>query len=51
MRETCAARPMTGTRRPKPDLSLAYVKGTLPTKRPGGLEPYLEGLREAGLPE
>ncbi len=42
---------MTGTRRPKPDLSLAYVKGTLPTKRPGGLEPYLEGLREAGLPE
>jgi len=42
---------MTGTRRPKPDFSLAYVKGTLPTKRPGGLESYLAGLREAGLPE
>ncbi len=42
---------MTGTRRPKPDLPLTYVKGTLPTKRPDGLEPYLEGLREAALPE
>ncbi len=42
---------MNGTRRPKPGLSLVYVEGTLPTKRPDGLEPYLEGLREAGLPE
>ena len=42
---------MTGMRRPKPDLSLAYVNGTLPTKRPDGLDPYLEGLREAGLAE
>ena len=42
---------MIGTRRPKPDLPLAYAKGTLPTKRPDGLRPYLEGLRKAGLPE
>jgi adenylate cyclase len=35
----------------KPDLSLAYLKTTLPTKQPGGLESYLDGLRKAGLPE
>ena len=35
----------------KPDLSLAYLERTLPTKEPGGLEPYLDGLRKAGLPE
>ena len=35
----------------KPDLSLAYLKTTLPTKQPGGLDTYLEGLRKAGLPE
>ena len=35
----------------KPDLSLAYLAKTLPTKQPGGLEPYLDGLRKAGLPE
>ncbi len=35
----------------KPDLSLAYLAKTLPTKEPDGLEPYLEGLRKAGLPE
>ncbi len=35
----------------KPDLSLRYLKKTLPTKHPGGLDPYLEGLRKAGLPE
>ena len=34
-----------------PDLSLAYLEKTLPTKEPGGLDPYLEGLRKAGLPE
>ena len=32
-----------------PDLSLAYLEKTLPTKEPGGLDPYLEGLRKAGL--
>ena len=37
--------------RRKPDLSLAYLETTLPTKQPGGLEPYLDGLRKAGLPE
>ena len=35
----------------KPDLSLAYLEKTLPTKEPGGLAPYLDGLRKAGLPE
>ncbi len=35
----------------KPDLSLSYLAKTLPTKHPGGLEPYLDGLRKAGLPE
>jgi len=35
----------------KPDLTLAYLATTLPTKEPGGLDPYLEGLRKAGLPE
>ncbi len=35
----------------KPDLSLSYLKKTLPTKEPDGLDPYLDGLREAGLPE
>ncbi|MCH7778499.1 MAG: hypothetical protein IH878_18500, partial [Gemmatimonadetes bacterium] len=35
----------------KPDLSLSYLKKTLPTKHPGGLDPYLDGLRKAGLPE
>ncbi|MEE8118494.1 MAG: hypothetical protein V3T39_02940, partial [Gammaproteobacteria bacterium] len=35
----------------KPDLSLAYLEKTLPTKEPGGLKPYLDGLRKAGLPE
>jgi adenylate cyclase len=35
----------------KPDLSLAYLTKTLPTKHPGGLDPFLDGLRKAGLPE
>ena len=35
----------------KPDLSLSYLERTLPTKQPGGLQPYLNGLRKAGLPE
>ncbi len=35
----------------KPDLSLAYLEKTLPTTEPGGLAPYLDGLRKAGLPE
>ena len=35
----------------KPDLTLSYLEKTLPTKEPGGLDPYIEGLRKAGLPE
>jgi adenylate cyclase len=35
----------------KPDLTLSYLKKTFPTKHPGGLDPYLDGLRKAGLPE
>jgi len=33
----------------KPDLSLAYLQKTLPTKEQEGLGPYLDGLRKAGL--
>jgi len=35
----------------KPDLSLAYLETTLPTKQRGGLEIYFDGLRKAGLPQ
>jgi adenylate cyclase len=34
-----------------PDLTLSYLEKTLPTKEVGGLDPYLQGLRKAGLPE
>jgi adenylate cyclase len=37
--------------RRKPELSLTYLEKTLPAKQPGGLDPYLDGLRKAGLPE
>jgi adenylate cyclase len=37
--------------RAKPNLSLSYLKSTLLTKQPEGLNPYLDGLRKAGLPE
>ena len=37
--------------RRKPDLSITYLAKALPTKHPGGLDPYLVGLRKAGLPE
>ncbi len=37
--------------RAKPNLSLSYLKSTLLTKQPNGLDPYLDGLRKAGLPE
>ncbi len=36
--------------REKPDLTLAYVASTFPTREPDGLAPYLDGLRKAGLP-
>jgi len=35
----------------KSDLSITYLKKTLPTKYEGGLETYLNGLRKAGLSE
>ena len=35
----------------KPDLTLSYLKKTLRTKHKDGLDPYLDGLRKAGLPE
>ena len=35
----------------KPDLSIAYLVKTLPTKNPDGLNLYLDGLRRAGLPD
>ena len=34
----------------KPDLSITYIDKTLPTKHPGGLQNYFDGLRRAGLP-
>jgi adenylate cyclase len=37
--------------RRKPDLSLAYLEATFPTKQPGGLETFLDGMRKAGLRE
>ncbi len=35
----------------KPDLTLSYLAEVLPTKKPGGLDPYLDGLKKAGLPD
>jgi adenylate cyclase len=35
----------------KPDLSLTYLRATLPTKQPDGLKTYFDGLCKAGLPE
>ena len=35
----------------QPALSLAYVETTFPTKQPGGLETFLDGMRKAGLRE
>lgn len=37
--------------RRKPDLTIDFLKTTLPTKQPDGIAPYLDGLRKAGLPE
>jgi adenylate cyclase len=34
-----------------PSLTLAYLRNTLPTKEPGALDPYLDGLRAAGVAE
>jgi len=34
-----------------PKLSIGFLAHNLPAKHPGGLDPYLDALREAGLPE
>lgn len=34
-----------------PTITLGELRNAYPTKHPGGLDPYLEGLRLAGLPE
>jgi len=33
----------------KPDLSISYLETNLPTRQPGGLKPYLAGLKACGL--
>ena len=35
----------------KPDLSLVFLETTLPSKQPGGLDAFFDGLRKAGLPD
>jgi adenylate cyclase len=35
----------------KPELSISYLRKTLPTSHEDGLQRYFEGLRKAGLPE
>lgn len=35
----------------KPDLSIEFVTKNMPTKKTGGLDPYITGLRKAGLVE
>lgn len=35
----------------KPDLTISFLKENMPTKDKNGLEPYLTGLRRAGLTE
>ncbi|GMQ90689.1 MAG: tetratricopeptide repeat protein [Gammaproteobacteria bacterium] len=35
----------------KPDLTISFLKENMPTKDENGLEPYLAGLRRAGLAE
>jgi adenylate cyclase len=34
-----------------PSFSVSYLVSTLPTKHPGGLDPYVNNLRKAGIPE
>ncbi len=33
----------------KPDLSIEFLEKNLPTKHPGGLDPYLDGLEKSGI--
>lgn len=42
---------VTAALKEMPNLTVSYLKKTLPTKHEGGLDPYLAALRKAGLPE
>ena len=42
---------MQAALRELPKLSISYTAHSLPVKHPGGLDPYLDALRTAGLPE
>lgn len=46
-----AKRALEDALRAVPTLTISQLKETYPTTEPGGLEPYLQGLRLAGLPE
>ena len=46
-----AKRAVKRARAELPQLSIDYIEATLPTKDPGGLKEYIEGLRAAGLPQ
>ena len=47
--EACAA--LEEAFKEKPDMTFVYLIELLPTKEPGGLDPFLDGLRKAGLTE
>ena len=47
--QTVAVEALANAQREKPDFSMAFIENTLPAKYPGGIDPYLEGLRKAGL--
>ena len=42
---------MQAALRELPKLTISYAAKSLPVKHPGGLDPYLDALRTAGLPE
>ena len=46
-----ARQALAAAREEKPDLCIAFLEHNLPTKFKGGLDPYLNALRKAGLPE
>lgn len=44
-----ARRALAAARKERPNLSLAFLGHNMPTKFEGGLDPYLDALRKAGL--
>lgn len=46
-----ARRALEDARKENPSLSITFLKQNMPTKFDGGLDPYLNGLRKAGLSE